>query len=176
MYVICSNDKLSTYSYDKLNSWDCAVSKHIIHSKYMLHPQMSLASKDDISPSLDELLGWHFSIHRLHPWMTLLHSWMTSMDGTFIHGLGFSFHGWNFHLSNFLEKLYASYFQMSPVDESVIVGCHPWMFLPSVDVIHEWNPRMKTTDDGHGRSNCSCNVYNFQSWRFLSRRSVEPIL
>ena len=38
------------------------------------------------------------------------------------------------------------------MDESAILGCHPWM-----EKCHPW---MKTTDDGHGQSN---NKMKFQS-------------
>ena len=43
--------------------------------------------------------------------------------------------------------------EMSSMDGCVIRGCHPWMTLPSVDAIHGRHLWMKTTDDGHGRSN-----------------------
>ena len=128
--------------------------------------------------------GWHFSIYGWHPRMTLPHPWMTSKDGTFIHAWGFSIHGWNLHPSDFWWKLYASYFTNEnsfPIGKydacnfhqrsdgwrfhPLMEKPHPWMKVPSLDVIHGWrnvihgwkiirgcHPWMEVTDDGHGQS------------------------
>ena len=64
---------------------------------------------------------------------------MSSMDG---------------EVSSMAEEMSSMDGEMSSMDESVIRGCHPWMTLPSLDVIHGWHLWMGMMDDGHGRSIC----------------------
>ena len=44
--------------------WMASTDGRVIHG---WHPRMTLPSMDDISPSMDDIHGWHFSIHGRHP-------------------------------------------------------------------------------------------------------------
>ena len=113
-----------------------------------LHPWMT--STDDTSPSTDDtspaIHGWH-PIIALHPWMRFLHPWIEYSYVRFLLNIVcIKLSNWKGILifkilcTQFSPKIW--WMKIPSMDESAILGCHPWM-----EKCHTWMSSMDG-DDG----------------------------
>ena len=124
--IVC----ITLFKWEFLSNYCNSSEKLIVESSmaYVLGAG-EMSSVDVIHGWRNVIHGWIDAIHwgrnvirGCHPWMERCHPWMEKC------------HPWMEKCHPWMEK------------------CHPWMEVSSMDAIHGWHPWMKTTDDGHGRS------------------------